>query len=377
MERVTRTGRGTQTFVIPELPIAERSDDAPPQDCIAPLIYNAWYVIALSEEVDRTLRVIKVLNQPLVYYRTEAGEPIVLDDRCSHRRYPLSKGRLKGDTIQCGYHGFTYEKSGQCIWAPGMPVNPGNQTKLPFGVRSYPAVEKGPWLWVWMGEPALANPADIPLPELLDRPDATICGYKMNPCNYMMIIENLLDLSHLHFVHDAVDLDHVSTPPSEVPAPDNAVGWSKIVESTEVALAANLCGGDPKRLARQQDGAFQYGPSLCYGYQRREPLAGDNEPIKPELMEIVHAMTPVDERNTHQFFTMVMSDPFVIDKAEVQHIIQDIVFEQDVDVVRDIQTYVDEETRTGRLEFNMIYDRFGVKMRKILDDMKKRELAEA
>lgn len=360
-------------FAVPGRPVSEwvsSVDDTGQPDAMAPLIFNAWYVVALSTEVGRTLGRITALGEPLVYYRTTDGRPIVLDDRCAHRRYPLSKGKLKGDAIQCGYHGFTYAETGQCIWAPGLPVTEEPGAGLPFGVRSYPCAEKGPWLWVWMGDPERADPASIPLPEMQHRPESTICGYKINPSNYMMIIENLLDLSHLHFVHQASDLASVAVVPQEIPGPPNGVVWRKVIEESEIMLAANLCGGDPKRLAREEQQTGQYGPSLCYGYVTREALPGDELPMVPELMQIAHAITPMDARNTHQFFTMSMSDPFIIDKSEVLHVIQDVVFEQDVDVVRSLQENADREYRSGRTELSMAYDKFGVKMRRILRDLK-------
>ena len=69
---------------------------------------NQWYVAAYGREVGRELLARTVLGEPLVLYRTEAGEAVVLADRCVHRRYPLSQSRLDGDTIVCGYHGFTF-----------------------------------------------------------------------------------------------------------------------------------------------------------------------------------------------------------------------------------------------------------------------------
>lgn len=158
---------GKPAFVIPELPLNSseaRADGYPEQ--MAPLVFSAWYVIARSEEVGRTLSSIRALKQPLVFYRTEDGEPVVFDDRCAHRRYPLSKGRLKGDHIECGYHGYTYGTSVQCIWASGVPVERAPKQGLPFGVRAYPCAEKGGWLWVWMDDPDEADPAEISLPDL-------------------------------------------------------------------------------------------------------------------------------------------------------------------------------------------------------------------
>lgn len=361
---------------VPQLPIAQASG-APQGDgagAFAPLIFNCWYVIAVSDKVDRTLQTVKALGEPLVYYRREDGSPVVLDDRCAHRRYPLSQGMLKGDAIQCGYHGFTYEASGQCIWAPGVAMSEGQEAKLPFGVRAYPCAERGPWLWVWMGDPELADPKDIPMPEVDLKSDATVYGYKMDPSNYMLVIENLLDLSHLHFLHKAMDLSHVAVVPPESAAPVNGVAYKKVVEQTETGIIGAEFGEDPTRRVRLEDEVIQVGPSLNYGYQRREPIPGDDTPALPAVLTIVHALTPIDYENTHQFFMMSGSHPFARDPSEFLYAVQEIVFEQDVEALRVMQKYIQDDVRPGRVEYSMAYDRLGLKMRKILNAMKQKEL---
>lgn len=368
--------RADTRFMVPGLPVSgaaapgEAGDEGP----LAPLIFNAWYVIARSEDVGRELGSIRALGQPLVYFRMQDGRPVVLDDRCSHRRFALSKGKLVGDAVQCGYHGFTYGASGQCIWAPGVPVDERGEVRLRFGVRAYPCAERGPWLWVWMGDPELADPGRIPLPDdLLDNPESTICGYLLNPANYMMMIENLLDLSHLHFLHGAADLEHVAVPPREMAAPADGVAWSKAVESTTVGLIGAQHGCDPDRLCSFEEQAIQHGPSLTFGMQMRKALPGDDAPVHPEQLQIVHAITPLDERNTHQFFMLVTSAPFAMDRAEMLAIVRDVVFEQDVAALQDIQAAVESDDRSGRVEFSMPYDNFGLRMRRILREMKERE----
>jgi vanillate O-demethylase monooxygenase subunit len=363
----TETATIGDTFEIPGLPLGiDRTEGS---DALAPLIFNAWYVIAVAKDVDRSLGSIKVLGQPLVYYRTEAGEPVVLDDRCLHRRFPLSKGKLVGDAVACGYHGFTYAKTGQCIWAPGVPATKDRPGKLPFGVRAYPCAERGPWLWAWMGEPEKADPADIPLPDF--RPADELTGYKLNPANYMMLIENLLDLTHLHFLHEAADLEFAGTLAKDQPGPANGVKWSKVVERTELGALARYVGGDPDQIVRQTSVVTQYGPSLLVGYTSNEALPGDPSP-KPQEATIIHALTPLDEHNTHQFFWRGVTDPYV-DREAVRARIENVVFQQDVDALKDIQVLVDEDERPGRIEVSMAGDRWGIKMRKILREMKARE----
>jgi len=81
---------------------------------------NTWYVAAWDSEIDRNPRQIKVLGEKIVVYRTEAGDPVALIDACPHRKLPLSKGRIKGDHIECGYHGLTFDCSGSCVRVPGQ-----------------------------------------------------------------------------------------------------------------------------------------------------------------------------------------------------------------------------------------------------------------
>jgi len=118
---------------------------------------NAWYVGAWDTEVGRqNLLRRTLLNEPVVFYRTEDGTPVALEDKCAHRHAPLSEGKLVGDMIQCPYHGLEYNADGDCVRVPG-------QSNVPPGcrVRSYPVVERNHWIWLWMGDPALANPDDI------------------------------------------------------------------------------------------------------------------------------------------------------------------------------------------------------------------------
>jgi len=116
---------------------------------------NAWYVAALSPEVGREPKAVRLLGEAVVLYRTQDGAAVALEDACPHRKLPLSMGRIKGDAIECGYHGLTFDCSGACIDAATQARIP------PFAkVRSYPVQDKYGLLWIWMGDPAhtVANP---------------------------------------------------------------------------------------------------------------------------------------------------------------------------------------------------------------------------
>lgn len=161
-------------------------------------VRNAWYIAAWPEELETGLVARTMLNEPLVLFRDSRGDAVALEDRCCHRGAPLSHGRIVDGTIQCGYHGLVFNGEGRCIAIPGQDKVP-SRTR----VRAYPAVERQQIVWVWMGDPAAADPdriVDYPFhdqPRQWPHKKATF----VIKSNYMMMIDNLMDLSHLAYVH--------------------------------------------------------------------------------------------------------------------------------------------------------------------------------
>ena len=124
---------------------------------------------------------------------------MALQNRCAHRSYPLSKSTLAGDVITCGYHGIEYDAQGRCVGIPCQDIIPKT-----FAIQSYPLVERAPFVWIWIGDAAAADPVMIP-PELDFFADpgweTAIHGYFAIECNYLAMHENLLDLTHFPFLH--------------------------------------------------------------------------------------------------------------------------------------------------------------------------------
>lgn len=160
---------------------------------------NAWYVAAWADEITRDLQQIVVLGEKICVFRTETGEFVGLEDACPHRKLPLSKGRIKGDTVECGYHGLTFDCAGQCVWAPGTGRIPSNAK-----VHAYPLHEKYGLVWIWMGNPALAEADEIFNIENFDNPAWGLnSGDAMElECNYLLMCDNLLDPTHVAWVHE-------------------------------------------------------------------------------------------------------------------------------------------------------------------------------
>jgi phenylpropionate dioxygenase-like ring-hydroxylating dioxygenase large terminal subunit len=158
---------------------------------------NAWYAAAYDVEVARTLLPRTICNQKLVLYRKLDGSVAALEDACWHRLLPLSMGHLNGDEVTCGYHGLVFNAEGRCTHMPSQEtINP------TACVRSYPVVERHRFVWVWPGDPAKADPALVPDLHWNDDPAWAGDGKMIRvQCDYRLVVDNLMDLTHETFVH--------------------------------------------------------------------------------------------------------------------------------------------------------------------------------
>jgi nitrite reductase/ring-hydroxylating ferredoxin subunit len=162
---------------------------------------NAWTVAAWATELPAgELLARTLLDEPLVFYRDASGTPRALADRCPHRFAPLSMGRVcdGGASVQCPYHGLRFDGSGACVH------NPHGDGRIPQAarVKSYPVVERWSALWVWMGEAERADPALIPAFPFNDPEHWAVgTGSMVVDAPYELEIDNILDLSHIEFMH--------------------------------------------------------------------------------------------------------------------------------------------------------------------------------
>ena len=158
---------------------------------------NAWYAAAYDVEVGRKLLARTICHQKLVIYRLQDGSVAALEDACWHRLMPLSLGALEGDEVRCGYHGLVYNAQGRCTHMPSQ------ETMNPSAcVRSFPVLEKYRFVWVWPGDPALADPALVPDMHWNDDPAWAGDGKMIRvKCDYRLVVDNLMDLTHETFVH--------------------------------------------------------------------------------------------------------------------------------------------------------------------------------
>jgi len=158
---------------------------------------NAWYAVAWDVDVNRELFSRTICGKQLVFYRKLDGTPVALKDACWHRLLPLSQGALSGDNVVCGYHGLEFDDTGRCVYMPSQDtINPS------ACVQTYPIVEKHRFIWVWLGDPALADSEKVPDLHWNDDPAWASDGKTIHvKCDYRLVVDNLMDLTHETFVH--------------------------------------------------------------------------------------------------------------------------------------------------------------------------------
>jgi vanillate O-demethylase monooxygenase subunit len=335
------------------------------------LIRNRWYVAAYGAELGRHLLGRTILGEPIVLYRTQEGQPVALADRCVHRRYPLSAGRLEGETVVCGYHGFTYDSGGTCIRVPG-------QERIPRTARvaAYPVVEQDSFIWVWIGEPERADASLVPrAPWLADPGYVTVSGMEPLAARYPLLVDNLMDLSHETFLHGGyIGTPEVASTPitTEVDEAGEVVRLSRHMDDAECPPFYATSTGIEGRIVRWQD--IEYHPPCLYLLHSRVAPSGvmpgpDGDDRNAFHVEVVYAITPETEHSTLDFWAVARD--FALDDAEVSNFLREsnrTVVLQDVTALNTLEQVLAGEPE-GCQELSVGIDAGGLAARRILRRM--------
>lgn len=286
---------------------------------------GSWYVAARTAEVTRQPLARILLNEPVVLYRREDGSAVAFEDRCCHRHLPLSMGRIEGDNLRCGYHGLLFAPSGACIEIPGQASVP-PQAK----VRAYPLVERYQWLWIWMGEPQKADPALIPDWWWADHAEWAFTQPEQIyvKCNYQLIADNVLDVTHLAYVHaTSIGASSITEFPASVEREERLVRLTRWIRDRPPPPLYRKAGGFPGNVDRWQ--IVEHIPP-CFSVN----FAGCKDATRRIDLLALSAPTPETERTTHYFFGFVRN--FGLGDAQTEGICsRDMVrvFNEDIPVL--------------------------------------------
>lgn len=264
---------------------------------------NCWYVAAWPAELSTDGFVSRrILGTPVLLYRTEAGHPAALLDRCPHRLVPLSAGKRDGDLVRCGYHGMTFAPDGKCVHIPG-------QAKIPdmAAATAFRVVERHGLIWLWPGDQDTADPDLIPdLPWMTLSHWAASTGYTHVAGDYRLLSDNLLDLSHENYIHQATianeEEETIADYPVRVTMDGPVIRAHRDMPNIAPPPFFRVLTGGEGRIDRWQT-AIWTAPSINMTDVGARP-AGEPDAV-PMVARVLHLLTPETERSTHYFWAHV------------------------------------------------------------------------
>lgn len=269
-----------------------------------PFVKNRWYIAGFTDEIGREPLGRTILDVPLVLYRTQAGVPVALYGLCPHRYFPLAKGRVEGDAVVCGYHGFTFEADGKCSAIPSQGTAAG------FCQPTWSILERGPLCWIWMGDADRADPALIPPYEDFGLGED---GWRYSSPNHFVIkgraqllIDNLMDLTHLPYLHWHVPGGEAM---KAMPMTEQERERSyRLVRTGKLPWGGfhdHLWGSEHRYegLADWESITDFYGPELIRTNMPLFTAVPGHDAVPPALghLHILHGITPETATSTHYF----------------------------------------------------------------------------
>src|SRR5262245_60742710 len=328
---------------------------------MAPFLRNQWYTAATSTELGAKPLARTICNEPLVIFRAEDGTVAVLTDRCPHRKAPLSSGEVVGNDIQCGYHGIRFGPDGVCTHVPGNAPIGRN-----FRARSFPAHEAHGLIFVWLGDAALADPALIPDFSENVKPGWTgVFGTIHVKGNYQLLIDNILDLTHVVFVHKTTLAGGgVTDTPLEVSIDGDLVRAQRLMRNVDSAPIYQSARGLHGKIDRWQ--FLEFRPPIYVRVTLGARAAGDDTPFGTPTHIVLNSFTPETERTTHYFWSTVRS--WALNDERISKIYQDMTdtaFAEDTRMVEQQQRLIDSDSSDAPL-VSLAFDRAGVAARRII-----------
>lgn len=341
-----------------------------------PLIKNCWYVLDWSADIKNELKNRMVLGQDLVYFRAKSGDVTALQNRCAHRCFPLHRSTLHdNDTIQCGYHGLTYDTEGKCVKIPSAV----NQSPGHISVQHYPVVDRSPMVWIWMGDPKKADVAAIPEYDWVNE-DGWGYGdgyYNIN-ANYLALHENLMDITHFEFLHgSALGTPGQTEADVDVTVRGNTVDNYRISHGEPVpGLHKKATGLGDAVITREAHSTFVT-PGFHDGYGRFVDANGTLDGRTDYHPHILHFLTPEDQYSIH--YHWIFGRDFSAPDAKWDKIYKDgtgKIFEEDRDAIEWIEQQWANDERPEFREAHVPADRGAVEMRRIVKGMAEAEAAD-
>ncbi|GIG86993.1 aromatic ring-hydroxylating dioxygenase subunit alpha [Plantactinospora endophytica] len=334
-----------------------------------PHVQNGWYLAAWSDEVGRTLTQRWIAGNPVCLYRLGDGTPVALEDRCPHRKFPLSLGRLDGDVLECNYHGYRFDGTGACVGVAEQ------QDKPRAATRRFRLLERDGIVWIWPGDPDRADESQLPDTSWLTDPNWThVRGVLPLKARHLLLVENLLDLSHETFLHPStIGNAAVAATPIEVTTAGPKVYFQRRMTGVQAPPFYEKSMGLTGPVDRWQDGEFH--PPGIFVLNIRLAATGTEEP-EGFHMKVLYGMTPATENECHDFYALARD--YATDDEQLttfQHEQQLSVMAEDVQAL-EVQEVMYATERRRVVESSIRSDLAALRGRRVLQKMLAAEAAE-
>lgn len=328
---------------------------------------NAWYAAAWDVDIGRTLLPRTICGRHVVLYRKADGTAVALEDACWHRLLPLSKGRLEGDEVVCGYHGLVFDAGGRCTFMPSQEtINPS------ACVRAYPVAERHRLVWLWMGDPALADPALVPdLHWNLDPAWAADGGTIHVKCDYRLVVDNLMDLTHETFVHgSSIGNRAVAEAPFDVTHGDRTATVTRWMRGIEPPPFWRAQLGRPGAVDRWQIIRFEAPCTIAIDVGVAPAGTGAPEGDRRQGVNgmVLNTITPETDGTCHYFWAFARNYRLFEQRltTELREGVARI-FREDEEILEAQQRAMDENP--GRVFYNLNIDAGSMWARRLIDRM--------
>jgi vanillate O-demethylase monooxygenase subunit len=316
------------------------------------IVSNAWYLAAWASEVSTKPLGRRICNEPVVLFRTLQGNACALIDSCAHRGAPLSLGTVVEHGIRCNYHGVVFGCSGACAEIPNQEVIPPRAK-----VKSYPLVEKDQMLWIWMGDPEKADEAlivDYPFHGDRNWPSKQTMAPVAS--NYLLIGDNLLDATHLAYVHGETvgggDPNvHMKAEASLKPT-STGHRFERLMRNAPAPPAYAACVRFEGQIDRWQEFDF-IAPSTVLQYSGGVPTGADRATAgAPRFdMRIFHSATPATDNTCYYFYSV--SNGHDVDDPKAT----DRIFEQIAAAIIEDKLFIEaQQARVDELGEDRLFD---------------------
>lgn len=255
---------------------------------------NFWYPVVLTAELTDKPQRVKMLGCDLVAFRDSQGAAHVMSNICVHRGASLANGKIKGDAIECPYHGWRFQGAdGVCNKIPSL----GKDAKIPARAKvdTYPVQERYGIVFAFLGDlPEHERPPILDVPEYGQEGwKATLQNYQWE-ANFQRAVENTLDPAHTEFVHPSMgyqgDREDYHVPDLRVVDADFGTGTMTTFVSPD--LPDSKMKG-VKGVGQMEAGAGSHGPSMTWTKLHFSPVAWAHQ---------YGFSCPMDEHHINRFF---------------------------------------------------------------------------